>query len=610
MKTNPRQFHPGAALACFVALTLAALAQDPTPPAAEKSPPPPAPAASASAAAATAAPSTTAPAATSAAPAATTTAPAPAPAAPEPTAAPVSTDTAPKPSPAAEAAEKPDLRRLDTAPTDESAQPVRGRHRSRNVINWTGRIENNGNGRLVIGEDVTLAKGETADSVVAVFGSATSEGAATDAVVSVFGNTRVTGNVGRAAWAVLGNTFVDGKVGDAVVAVLGDVELGPNAEVGGDVVAIGGTVKKDPKAIVHGHIQPLRFGHFQVGGFEGLRTYFSECVFKARPLAIAPHLGWAWWIAGSLLFFYIVLALLFRSGLEKCVGTLETRPGSSVLAALLTLLLTPVLIVLLCVTVVGIAVVPFLAIALFIATLFGKAAMLAWLGRRITRFFGDGPLAHPAVAVLLGGLIVLGLYLVPVVGLIVYKLLAVLGLGVVVYTLLLGTKREKSAMVAADVAATPPPAMAAATTGVGAGEVMLSPAVAPPVVPAVTLPRAGFWIRCGALAIDVILVGIVASLLPFGLGATFLLPIAIYAAIMWALKGTTVGGIVCGLRVVRLDQRPLDWTTAIVRALGCFLSLFVIGLGFIWVAIDDEKQSWHDKIAGTTVVLTRGASLV
>jgi uncharacterized RDD family membrane protein YckC len=39
-----------------------------------------------------------------------------------------------------------------------------------------------------------------------------------------------------------------------------------------------------------------------------------------------------------------------------------------------------------------------------------------------------------------------------------------------------------------------------------------------------------------------------------------------------------------------------------VRALSCFLSLIVVGLGFLWVAFDDEKQSWHDKIAGTVVV--------
>jgi uncharacterized RDD family membrane protein YckC len=123
-----------------------------------------------------------------------------------------------------------------------------------------------------------------------------------------------------------------------------------------------------------------------------------------------------------------------------------------------------------------------------------------------------------------------------------------------------------------------------------------------------------------ALALDTVLVGMILSLLS-GLLPRFLqfhhgpggvlLVLALYGACMWKLRGTTIGGIVCGLKVVRLDQRELDWATAIVRALGCFLSLMVAGLGFIWVAIDDEKQSWHDKIAGTTVVrVPRGVSLV
>jgi len=68
---------------------------------------------------------------------------------------------------------------------------------------------------------------------------------------------------------------------------------------------------------------------------------------------------------------------------------------------------------------------------------------------------------------------------------------------------------------------------------------------------------------------------------------------------------------VCGLRVVRLDERELDWPTTVVRALGCFLSLAVAGLGFVWVVFDPERQSWHDKIAGTVVVRApKGASLV
>jgi uncharacterized RDD family membrane protein YckC len=36
-----------------------------------------------------------------------------------------------------------------------------------------------------------------------------------------------------------------------------------------------------------------------------------------------------------------------------------------------------------------------------------------------------------------------------------------------------------------------------------------------------------------------------------------------------------------------------------------------VGLGFIWIAFDAEKQGWHDKIAGTVVVqLPKGSPLV
>jgi uncharacterized RDD family membrane protein YckC len=159
------------------------------------------------------------------------------------------------------------------------------------------------------------------------------------------------------------------------------------------------------------------------------------------------------------------------------------------------------------------------------------------------------------------------------------------------------------------------------TAGASAGDPGLAqpPILAAPAAAAFTLPRAGFWIRTLALVIDVIVVAMVVGftqkLLPRALvrdlGPGLLPVLATYGAILWKLRSTTIGGIVCGLKVVRLDDRPLDWATAIVRALACFLSLVAAGLGFIWVAFDDEKQSWHDKIAGTTVVRTpKGLPLV
>ena len=87
--------------------------------------------------------------------------------------------------------------------------------------------------------------------------------------------------------------------------------------------------------------------------------------------------------------------------------------------------------------------------------------------------------------------------------------------------------------------------------------------------------------------------------------------LATYGAILWKLKGATVGDIIFGLKVVRVDGRQMDWVSAAVRALACFFSLIVIGLGFFWIAFDREKQGWHDKIAGTVVVrMPKGISLV
>jgi uncharacterized RDD family membrane protein YckC len=489
---------------------------------------------------------------------------------------------------------------------------------------------------VAIGHSGHLESGQKADSVVSIFGSSTSEGEAGD-VVSVLGNTRVTGPVADSAVAVLGSTYVDAKVGGDVVAVLGNVELGPNAEVGGDVVSVLGVVKRDPAAIVHGSIQ--RVLDVDVGGISGFKwldTWITHCLMYFRPLAFAAGLGWAWTLALGFLAFYACLALMFRSSVEQCVHTLETQPGHTALASLIAVLFTPVLIVLLCITLVGIAAVPFVVAALFFAGLFGKAVMLAWLGGRITGR-RPGPAAHPAIAVLVGGALVLVLYVIPVVGFLVYKLLGFFGFGAVVYTLILRSRERRAAMGGATMggatmgaAAENPPSASVAGAGwtagpaSGAGTVPPAGAVPPAssvppaysgpaaVQPHITaaMPRAGFWIRMAALLLDVILIGVLMSLLhPFH--DVHIVVLAIYGAVMWKLRGSTVGGIVFDLHVVRVDGRPIDWETAIVRALGCFLSLVVVGLGFIWIAFDPNNQAWHDKIAGTVVVQARkGAPLV
>ncbi len=668
----------------------------------------------------------------------------PAPVPPPPKVAPAAEPAAPAaepPAPPAPAVAEPPLRRLDETAAPAAAETVPNAPKTpTKKKSDRRRVEARGASEAPFGDHKVNAGSETAEAV-SILGSTRVDGKVRNDAVSVLGSTFVgpAGEVGGAAVAVLGKLDIQGKVaqeavsvlggvtlngpvGGEVVSVLGNIDLGPKAVVDGDLVIVGGRLTKHPDAVVRGNEVKVPFpGHF--GDVEWIVTWFNQCLMRARPLAFGANLGWAWMIAFGFLGFYALLALIFPKGIDRCVATFEERPGYSILASVLTTFLAPVAIVLLLVTVVGIVVVPFAGAGLFAAGLFGKAVMLAWIGRRLTGLAGPGALRHPVFAVLVGGLVVMLLYTVWG-SFLLYKLLGWLGVGVALYTLLLAMKREKPAaapaapggeagpaapapvvphvapdpvpapLVAAPIAAVPavasgfaasaavtpdpvvvapptvvpdapiappvvPPAPAAAeipapppvsSSGfVGAGFTPpppppLAPApaptpaaasaasVPPPVAPvpppiaalpaavAATLPRASFWIRMGALLIDAILVGMVTGMasgmlprfLQFGDGPSpFLVALALYGAVLWKLRGTTIGGIICGLRVVRIDGREFDWPTVVVRALSCFLSLMVGGLGFIWIAIDSDRQGWHDKIAGTTVVrVPKGTSLM
>ncbi len=491
-------------------------------------------------------------------------------------------------------------------------QPAKDQEPPRSNRRHGGRHSSN-NERVAFGSNSTLAAGEKAENVVSIIGSSTSAGEVSDSVVSILGGSRVTeGSVGNTVVSILGNTYINGHVKGEVVTILGNAEFGPDAVVEGEVVCIGGEYKRDAKAVIKGDIHNIAIAghHFN---FEPLSVWFTQCVLYARPLAFNNHMMWAWGVALAFLVFYTLIALIVPGGVLKCVETLEQRPGSSLLAALLTLLLTPVAYILLLLTLaiaVGIVLIPTFSLGLFFAALFGKVVMLTWVGRGITRLLAGRPVAHPALGVLIGAILVLLLYTIPVVGFITYKLLGILGLGVVVYTLILQFKASRPPKPV--MAAVVPPAALGAVSATPEATGALPPLVAsaaPAVISAATLPRAGFWIRVGASLLDCVIIMMVSVVTRIGPG--FLLLFAVYCTIMWASKGTTIGGIICGLKVVRLDDRPVDWGIATVRALGGFLSFFLAGLGFMWVAFDDEKQSWHDKIAGTTIVkVPKGTALL
>ena len=124
-----------------------------------------------------------------------------------------------------------------------------------------------------------------------------------------------------------------------------------------------------------------------------------------------------------------------------------------------------------------------------------------------------------------------------------------------------------------------------------------------------SLPHAGFWERMGAAFLDIVLVSLLGRMVG---GPPWALVLALaYFTGLWTWKGTTIGGIVLGLKVVRLNGQPLTFPVALVRGLTAAFSIIVLFLGFLWIAWDKEKQSWHDKVAGTVVLRQpRGTPLV
>lgn len=471
---------------------------------------------------------------------------------------------------------------------------------------------------VVVGNSVVIAANERASKVVAVGG-----------------NVEIHGRVDGEVVAVFGNMLIDGPVGKTVT-VMGSLSLGPNACIGGDAVAIGGGLRNPHHAPIGGKTTAI--GSYFPNPLSVL-TWLGDAATHARLLSF--HVAWPWYVFGGVTLFLLGLAAVFGRGLNACARSLEERPGATLVTAIALLPGLPLFTVLLVCTLVGALLLPFLFVAVVFAFLFGKAALLVFLGRAVLRVGGRSAAAEQAwLTLLLGAVVVALCYCVPVAGMLVWALTGWIGLGMVVTTLIDNRRAEKASAAAARAAApsvvpavvagsAATPAASAATVGVAPASVSAAavPPVAsatagvvpppmpenvaptaapvplppPPVALAATLPRAEFGVRLGALLIDIVLVAVGGGVSMVLHAIPFPLLFGLYIFGFWLWKGTTVGGIVFNLKVVRLDGRAVDAATAVVRTLVAFLSAVTL-VGFLWCLWDEERQTWHDKVAGTTVV--------
>jgi uncharacterized RDD family membrane protein YckC len=514
---------------------------------------------------------------------------------------------------------------------------------------------------VMFGQNVELKAGDTADVIVVLGGSAKVHGKVRQDVVTIGGSSEVDGEVGQNVVAIAGSVYLKpgAKIGQDTVAVMGAVTADPKTKIGGDAVSVGGKLDLAKGSKVQGQKVNVGLPFPFLNGGDWLAKWLQYCMLEFRPLA--PQVGFVWIIAGVFFLFYLFVAAVFPRPVQACVEVLNQRPATTVLMGILTKFLVPVVIIILIVTVVGLVIVPFLVAALFLGAVVGKIAILEWFGLRVGRPLGSG-FQKPLVGFLIGSILLTLLYMVPILGALTYTIFGVWGLGCAATAAFSRMRREMPEqptapppasgtppVMAAVAAAAPtptasapviPPAIvpggpaAAATELPGASApgnpppVMpqaqtfagVPPAALPVISPVLSCPRAGFWERMGAAFLDMVAVGFITGIAhrPLGFMLSFLdgppvffIVALAYFAGLWAWKGTTIGGVVLKLQVVRHDGGPLTFLVALVRGLAAAFSAVVFFLGFFWIGWDREKQGWHDKIAGTVVVrLPRSTSLV
>jgi hypothetical protein len=243
-----------------------------------------------------------------------------------------------------------------------------------------GSFAQNGPARSAVNKDLTIDKDEVVEGDVSVTN----------------GRLIVEGEVKGKVAVVNGSAQIDGTVRGDVVVVSGDIVLGPNSTVGHDVASFGGKVVRDPSAKVGGRITAPALS------LQGLNDQVQVVTSPQAPaspsdsLAASAGTGWpdrlvSFFVTGGISLIFLVVGLVIASVVPSRVAvagaTLEAEPVPSIIVGLIiSFLLLPVVLILavvLMISLVGIVLLPVLAVGVVVALLFGLVTLSSWLGRRV-----------------------------------------------------------------------------------------------------------------------------------------------------------------------------------------------------------------------------------
>lgn len=235
-------------------------------------------------------------------------------------------------------------------------------------------------------------------------------------VTAYGGNILVRGHIDGEVRAVNGSVTVLGDVTGGVAALGGQVALGPHAHVTGDVQVIGGALHREAGAQVDGQVR---------------READLAPLVGAAGRDLLGQTRFSLW----LLIFWALAGALFGAVLPRRLARLRaillTQAAPNLLAGLFALAGAVLLIVLLTLSVIGVLLAAPLALALWIAWVFGTVTVGGWLGYGLAAALlrRRAETLSPVMTIALGTALLGALEQLPWVGLPLALLACALGLG-------------------------------------------------------------------------------------------------------------------------------------------------------------------------------------
>ncbi len=250
-------------------------------------------------------------------------------------------------------------------------------------------------GDTVVDHDLTIDSGQTLQGDVKVNGGdLTVYGIIQGTANVVDGNADISGQV-LGDLTVLGDgniTLGEGSFVDGNVISAGNIEIDDNSHVTGSVTSLGGNISVSESAIVDGTTGKIDNPAQAIENFINSNMPHTSGSPSNLDEQIGPFSRFFGWI-GLGIFSAIVLTLavgltaLVPRRIRVSSVTLESEPGPSVvvgvIAALLIFPVFGIATMALAITVVGIVLIPVLALAVFLAFLFGFVVVSQWLGKRL-----------------------------------------------------------------------------------------------------------------------------------------------------------------------------------------------------------------------------------